>query len=562
MIVIYMSEVDFDYEINALVKNMCPEEKVLIKKGVEAALSEAATLFVSLEDTRVSVKTYRGEILCSELKESVDIKPGNWHKLDKKIKNKDRLYYKNAVKRLIFDSVMALEDGMQAFGDLSEAHIKIRRPAWGTLTGVRPSKVAYDLLENTTFLSSDTNAGNHENNPENLLAEKNAKNLSNLINKKIVKNPKIAYDILLEEYYVEPLKARLALEVAGREKSVVERIGIERIKDSYSLYVGIPFCPSTCLYCSFTSYPTGTYANYIKPYVDSLIKEIKFISANYGNIPLTIYIGGGTPGALPEDELYRVLKAIDDNFIVKNTIEYTVEAGRVDCLSREKLRIMKEFGVSRISLNPQTMNDSTLKRNGRTHSVGEFLEMFQIAREEGHDNINTDLIAGLLGENVSDFTKSLNEIINLGPENITVHSLVVKRAGAMRTLLEEEALKVKSTDYYYNRGKGMDEMLSLTEEELPKNQYFPYYMYRQKNADTHFGSSAQDNVGFCMEGFECIYNILMMEEKQSIISAGAGASTKLYDKVSNTVRRVENVKSLKDYIERTDEMINRKGLEL
>jgi oxygen-independent coproporphyrinogen-3 oxidase len=238
---------------------------------------------------------------------------------------------------------------------------------------------------------------------------------------------------------------------------------------------------------------------------------------------------------------------VNKHFSPLKALDYTVEAGKPDILDFDKIKCIKDYHVSRISINPQTLNDDTLKRIGRSHGSKAFYEAFDMARSLGHDNINCDLIAGLPGENFSDFKYSFDGICSLSPESITVHSLVIKRASAIRENLNNEALSLDNAiSFYKKRSSDMDKMIAYSIEKAG-DKYKPYYMYRQKNADAHFGSTGQENIGFSITGMECLYNILMMEEKQTIYAAGAGASTKYYDKKSKTVSRSENVKSLMDY---------------
>ena len=309
--------------------------------------------------------------------------------------------------------------------------------------------------------------------------------------------------------------------------------------------IGIPFCPNTCLYCSFASYSIEKFENQVELYLEALMKEISFASTYITDTKLTtIYIGGGTPTSLSENQLERLLAHIDKEIDFSNIKEYTVEAGRPDSITLEKLEILKKYKVSRISINPQSMSQKTLDIIGRKHTVDQVRQAFNLAREAGHDNINMDIIIGLPGENIDDVSYTLDEINKLNPESLTVHALAVKRAAR----LNEEIDKYKDL-----RPDDIGQMRRLTGEYTNSSGYNPYYLYRQKNVSDNI-----ENIGYARPGRECLYNILMMEDKHNILALGAGAMSKFvyYDKPK--VRRVENVKSLKDYIERIDEMIYRK----
>ena len=382
---------------------------------------------------------------------------------------------------------------------------------WGYLTGVRPSKIAYSMLE-AGFDEAD------------ILRE------------------------FEEKHFVSHGKARLALKVAETERAILDRLDY---RSGYSLYIGIPFCPTTCLYCSFTSYSLEANRSRVEDYLDALIKELAFVSDTMSQKRLdTVYIGGGTPTTLNPTQLDRLLTELEALFDMKNVREFTVEAGRPDSVTREKLRVLKAHGVGRISINPQTMNDKTLEIIGRRHSAGQVEEAFRLAREEGFDNINMDIILGLPGEGKEEVRATLERISALSPESLTVHSLALKRAAALNIWREK---------YRDLKFENSDEIVSLAASYAKKMGCEPYYMYRQKNMAGNL-----ENVGYAKPGLESIYNILIMEEKQTIIACGAGASSKIVfngspdDNTSDRIERIENVKDLKSYIERIDEMILRK----
>ena len=353
------------------------------------------------------------------------------------------------------------------------------------------------------------------------------------------------YASLKNDYLVTDEKIRLAMKVAKSEQRIVEN-GRGKI----GLYIGIPFCPTRCLYCSFTSYPLDKYAGKVDLYLDALEREIKFTAELIKNKELeSIYIGGGTPTSLNETQLERLLTLVSDSF--KTPVEYTVEAGRPDTISLDKLHIIKDHNVGRISINPQTLNDETLAAIGRRHTVEDFYKAFELARQAGHDHINTDIILGLPGEDETHVTKTMDGLERLSPESITVHTLAVKRASRLKETLEQYEL----TDF-----DRMEKMLAVTSERTAEMGLQPYYMYRQKNMVGNF-----ENVGYCKPNCECIYNVQIMEEQQSIIALGAGGSTKTVEKTpdGDKIERIFNVKSVDDYINRIDEMIMRKktGLE-
>lgn len=382
---------------------------------------------------------------------------------------------------------------------------------WGYLTGVRPSKIAYVMLED----------GEDEQ----------------TIKKHFVNKHKASEK-----------KASLAINVAKKEMDILNKIDY---KNGYSLYIGIPFCPSICLYCSFSSYALDAYKNYVDDYLDALIKEMTFVArAMKGRRLDTVYFGGGTPTTLGAAQLDRLITALKELFDIDGCHEFTVEAGRPDSITRDKLKVLKAHNVGRISINPQTMNQQTLDLIGRKHTVEQIKNVYSMAREEGFNNINMDIILGLVGEDVDEVAHTLSEIEAMKPESLTVHSLAIKRAAALN--IWRDKYKQLST-------KNTDEIIRMTEETAKRLSMEPYYMYRQKNMAGNF-----ENVGYSVVGLECIYNILIMEEKQTIIACGAGASSKVVfhneadDNHSVRIERIENVKDVRNYIQRIDEMIDRK----
>lgn len=345
-----------------------------------------------------------------------------------------------------------------------------------------------------------------------------------------------------ETYFTSDEKAALSIEIAKREKELLSSVDYRR---GYSLYIGIPFCPTTCLYCSFTSYPIGKWKGRTPKYLEALYKEMAYVAEKKKGCPLdTVYFGGGTPTSLSAKDLDQLLTKLRETFDLSGVLEFTVEAGRPDSISREKLEILKKHGVTRISINPQTMKQETLDLIGRRHSVEDVKSCFHLAREIGFDNINMDLIIGLPGEELLDVRETMEEIRALAPDSVTVHSLAIKRAARLNTMREVyKDLKIVNTQ----------EMIEMTAQYAREMGLEPYYLYRQKNMAGNF-----ENVGYAAKGKACIYNILIMEEKQTIIACGAGTTTKVMFPEENRLERVENVKDVEQYIGRIDEMIGRK----
>ena len=376
---------------------------------------------------------------------------------------------------------------------------------WGNLTGIRPTKIPMALLEQGW------------------------------------KNTEIA-DYMRKTYYTSNEKTALSIMIANRERHILKDINYE---DGYSLYVGIPFCPSICLYCSFSSSPLSVWKNKVDTYLDALCKEIEACARIYRNRKLdTIYMGGGTPTTLEPYQMDRLLTKIEECFDRSYLKEFTVEAGRPDSITREKLEVLRKHGISRISINPQTMNQSTLDIIGRRHTVEQTVEAFHLARELGFDNINMDLIVGLPGEEYEQVEHTMKEVTALDPDSITVHSLAVKRAARLNMFKDQ----YKEMTFTNNQ-----QIMKMTARYAYQAGHSPYYLYRQKNMAGNF-----ENVGYAKPDSAGIYNILIMEEKQSILALGAGATSK---KVSGElIERTENVKDIKNYVERIDEMIERKRL--
>ncbi len=402
----------------------------------------------------------------------------------------DRLETKNRIKRTLY-RMLEKRTG--------------RSLPWGTLTGIRPTKIPLTKLE------------------------------EGWSREEIV-------DFMKETYFAGDDKIALSVEIAERERELLSRISYE---NGYSLYVGIPFCPTTCLYCSFTSYPIGKWEKRMDEYLGALFRELEYTADRMkGKVLDTVYFGGGTPTALSAEHLDRVISRVEELFDLSGVQEFTVEAGRPDSITREKLEVLRRHGITRISINPQTMNQKTLDVIGRRHTVDMVKEKFALAREMGFDNINMDLIIGLPGERMEDVAHTLEEIRSLSPDSLTVHSLALKRAARLNL----------EWDQYADMGMvNTQEMIDLTARFAREMGMEPYYLYRQKNMAGNF-----ENVGYSLPGKACIYNILIMEEMQTIAACGAGTTTKAVFPGENRRERTENVKDVDQYIQRIDEMIERK----
>ena len=380
-----------------------------------------------------------------------------------------------------------------------------RELPWGTLTGIRPTKIALTkLYDGWTDEQIET--------------------------------------YMRETYFTSKEKIDLSIDVAERERRLLSTIDYE---NGYSLYVGIPFCPTPCLYCSFTSYPIGAWEKKVHLYLEALFKELDYVAEKMKGRTLdTVYFGGGTPTSLKAEELDALLTKIENTFDLSKVQEFTVEAGRPDSITEDKFKVLRAHNISRISINPQTMKQATLDLIGRHHTVDMVKEKFRMARDLGFDNINMDLIIGLPEEDIDDVRSTMEQVRELAPDSVTVHSLAIKRAARLNIFKERYAnLKIQNTQ----------EMIDLTAKYAREMGLEPYYLYRQKNMAGNF-----ENVGYAAPGKACIYNILIMEEKQTIVACGAGTTTKVTFPAENRLERAENVKDVASYIERIDEMIDRK----
>lgn len=376
-------------------------------------------------------------------------------------------------------------------------------PSWGIMTGVRPAKVAISLIE----------AHGREG----------------------------AFSKLCEDYFVTPKKASLLTDVAAREMEYFARYG----EDTCSLYLSIPFCPTRCVYCSFVSYSTKRLLSLIPAYLDRLCEDIDRIARvirESGKTLVTIYIGGGTPSILEADQLEKLLSKIDEALPVTSLHEYSIEAGRPDTVTPEKLAVCAAHGVTRVSINPQTLNDDVLAAIGRKHTVRDFYDAFEMARKSGIAQINTDLIAGLPGDSFPSFSRTVDEIMKLAPENITVHTFCVKKSADILT---------SGARIYSVTGGDTGICIDYSQFSAKANGYQPYYLYRQKNSIGNF-----ENVGFAKPGTEGLYNMFIMEEVHDIYAVGAGAVTKLVDQASGRIDRVFMPKYPYEYLSMTSDAID------
>lgn len=374
-------------------------------------------------------------------------------------------------------------------------------PPWGMMTGIRPVKKVIELMR------------------QGLSKEEISQRLSS-------------------KYEISPSKLDIAYETAVNQLPILDKIDSSAV----SLYVSIPFCPTRCSYCSFVSHSMDSAIKLMPDYIDALCRELVIISniVRETNTKIdTIYFGGGTPTSISASDLRKIMETIADNFDLDNVREYSVEAGRPDTITEEKLRVIKDLGAQRISVNPQTLNDDVLKVIGRKHSGDDAVRAFELAKKIGFDNINTDLIAGLPTESAESFRNTLDKMIELGPQSITVHTLTLKRAANLFEQIE-------------NIKNPAAEMVDYSIKKLMENDFLPYYMYRQKNTVDNL-----ENIGYAKKGFECYYNIFIMDETQTILGAGCAASTKLVYP-NGKLTRIHNYKFPYEYIRRFDQLMTKK----
>ncbi len=491
MITVLLDKAEFEYDIHSLVKAFYPKEEVYVSTKDKEKKEEPVHY-------HMDVQFAPEEIIFSWKKVEPSEENENQTEITKRVAVDDtnRKETKNSLKRTLYQ--------------LLSEYTGVELP-WGNLTGIRPTKIPMALLE--------------EGKSEEEIAH-----------------------YMKETYFASDEKIKLSIEIAERELALLKKLDYE---EGYSLYIGIPFCPTTCLYCSFTSYSMSAWKNRMDDYLSALEKELDYTAVKFAHKKLnSIYIGGGTPTTLNPKQLDRLIRKIKCSFDLSDLVEFTVEAGRPDSITKEKLMVLRNHDISRISINPQTMKQETLDLIGRHHTVQQTIDSFYLARELGFDNINMDLIVGLPGESLSDVADTMEVIRKLAPDNLTVHSLAIKRAARLNIQREryQDFEIVNTADH-----------IALTSKVAEEMGLFPYYLYRQKNMAGNF-----ENVGYAAPGKAGVYNVLIMEEKQSIVACGAGASTKRVWVQPNPdgthrIERAENVKDVAQYIARIDEMIERKS---
>ena len=478
MIIVKLNKPEFEYDIHSLIKAFFPEENVSVT-AEEKHYDEPASWMFKMD--------YREAGIAVEWKKNGGEEPAGQAFIEADFT--ERKEAKNQLKQGLYQIL----SGMTG-----------KELLWGTLTGIRPTKIPMKLLEEGQ-------------------------------SKETIRS------YMKDTYFASDEKIELSIEIAERELDILKQIDYE---NGYSLYIGIPFCPTTCLYCSFTSFPLVTWRAKVDAYLDAVERELDYVAVKFGKKHLnSIYIGGGTPTTLEPYQLDRLIRKIRCSFDLSDCKEFTVEAGRPDSITREKLETLKKWDITRISINPQTMKDETLKIIGRRHTVAQTVESFKLAREIGFDDINMDLIMGLPEETLDDVKCTLEQIKALKPDNLTVHSLALKRAARLNMFKE---------DYKDYKMVNTTEHMNLTAEYAKEMGLEPYYLYRQKSMAGNL-----ENVGYASPGKAGIYNILIMEEKQTIVACGAGTVTKrVYG--DGRIDRCDNVKDVKLYMEKVDEMIARK----
>lgn len=508
MIEVTLNKPEFEYDIHSLIKAFFPAEYVGVS-AEEKQYEEPVTsrMQVEYKEETIRIRWKYGDVPATEeetagrnvrtcdLMAGADLSKENankgtaWVVREFPVDFSDRADTKNRLKQNLYE-LLSGETG--------------KKLPWGTLTGIRPTKIPMKFLEEG-------------------------------------KSREEIRGYMKETYFTSDEKIELSIDIAERELALLSGIDYE---NGYSLYIGIPFCPTTCLYCSFTSYPLTSWAKRVDSYLDVLEKEIDFVAVKFAGKHLnSIYIGGGTPTTLEPYQLDRLIRKIKCRFDLSECLEFTVEAGRPDSITREKLEVLRGHGISRISINPQTMKQETLKLIGRHHTVEQTIESFHMARELGFDNINMDLIMGLPEETLDDVHRTMEQIAELAPDNLTVHSLALKRAARLNMFKE---------DYKNYKMVNTQEHMDLVADYAKEMGLAPYYLYRQKGMAGNL-----ENVGYAAPHKAGVYNVLIMEEKQTIVALGAGSITKrVYP--DGRIERCENVKDVALYIERIDEMIERK----
>ncbi|PKM51871.1 MAG: coproporphyrinogen dehydrogenase HemZ [Firmicutes bacterium HGW-Firmicutes-7] len=484
--VVQINREDFIYEVKTFLKVYFPNEVI----SCLALTNRSNDFLIEIEDDFLSVSYFiQGELKYNSNASEEQIKHIG-RIVDKIEKRKEQ---KKLMKQLISNVATQITGKVQP---------------WGILTGIRPTKVVFNLRKK---YGKDTN--------------------------KII-------EILSKEYKLSDAKIQLMLKIADKEQEILNK---NRSSET-NIYIGIPFCPSKCLYCSFTSFPISKWQNHIMDYLNALKKEISFLSEELlkgqVNAIRSIYIGGGTPTSLDITALEVLLKAVKNAFNLAQIEEYTVEAGRPDTITKEKLLLLKQYGVNRISINPQTMNQKTLDLIGRKHTPEDIIKTYDMAKDIGFKTINMDLIVGLPSETTEDVKNTIEQIKKISPNNLTVHTMAIKRGSQLN---DHEHI------YTYASAESIEEMLNITSEGALSIGLEPYYLYRQKHMVGNF-----ENIGYAKKGHECTYNVEIIEEKTNILALGVGGITKIVTQGGKKIERIENVKDVEGYISRIDEMIDRK----
>lgn len=479
-ITLHLVECDYKYDMEAVLKLFFPATNFNFTDSSEKPV-------LTGDFCLVRERKYRNHLWFGV---SVSINSKKSHKSSRLPLNADRRSRIAALGRLLY----------HALSPITGIH-----PSWGTLTGVRPVKHIHKLLENGS-------------------------------------DKAMAFTSLKDTYLVSEEKLELAYDTAMTQKPL-----LAIPEKSFSLYLSIPFCPTRCTYCSFVSHDMKSAGKLLPDYLKCLEKELIYTAAIAEKLGLkldTVYFGGGTPTVLSAEELSHLMEIIRTHYDLSDLREYTVEAGRPDTITAEKLTAIKSGRASRVSINPQSLNDSVLEAIGRKHTALETIEAYKLAREVGFESINTDLIAGLPTDTPESFQHTINEILRLKPENITVHTLSLKRSAHM---------------YYQPRQLSHEfaaEMVAMSSRALKAQGYRPYYLYRQKNTLGNL-----ENVGYALPGFESPYNIAIMEEVQTILAVGAGSVTKVVrgeeiDRVYNYKFPHEYIKKFPDILKKKDEVIS------
>ncbi|MDR0963443.1 MAG: coproporphyrinogen dehydrogenase HemZ [Clostridium sp.] len=487
MIAVDLNQSNLEYDVNALVSAFFPQEEIhiitpVMGQGKREQYQESVKFQIQVDDRTAKITTEGLEFLWiyEPIEEGLEVS------------------FKEGFKRFCYRTLHTLTG---------------KNLPWGCLTGIRPTKLVYSMLEEceakgSAIQDATLRAQNH----------------------------------LTQKYYVSSPKSVLCVDIAKKERKVLTRIPKE---SGYSIYIAIPFCPTTCLYCSFLSYPIMTHRKLSQDYVDSLLEELRGTMSLLGQTqPDTIYIGGGTPTSLDEKTLEKLFVGLGQLFDFSKLYEFTVEAGRADSINEEKLAILKQSKISRLCINPQTMNQETLDLIGRKHSAAQVRTAFELARQMGFDNINMDIIVGLPGEGEVELQFTVDQIVDLKPDAMTVHALSVKRTAALKAWMSQNGIPP-----VYNSQSRMD----IAANAAAQMDMKPYYLYRQKNI-----SGNMENIGYAVDRKEGLYNVLMMEECQSILAFGAGSISK-FILPSGRIERQENPKQLDLYRSQIGELIQKKA---